>query len=311
MKSAIFTKTWPYAAIILAHTIWGVNFIVAKLTLQEFPPMSLAFLRFAIATLLLAPFLIAEGKNFKIEKEDLPKLLGVGLLMVTLNIGFFYAGLERTTVISASVLTLTIPVASILAGWWFLKEKIYTVNLSGIILGILGAVLIIGLPILNSGDDLAQVLIGNFLIILASISWVAGAIISKDLLKKYSTLTVTAVIFFVGMISFLIPAASEYLKNPGWTAQVTYLGIFGLLYIAIASSISAYFLFEWGLHRLGVTRADMFQYLEPVIAAALGVLILNEQVRLPLIIGILLIASGAYLSTLVKIEHKHHKAHRT
>jgi len=311
MSSGIITKTWPFLAIILAHSIWGVNFIVAKLTLQEIPPMSLAFLRFAIASILLSPFIFTTEEKIKIDKKDLPQLFGIGLLMVTLNIALFYAGLERTTISSASVLTLTVPVASVVAGWWILKEKIYMVNLAGIALGVLGALVILGTPLLSlDPKPSSEALLGNLLIVLASLAWVAGAIISKEMHKKYSTLTITAVIFLIGVITFLIPAIIEYLQNPAWVTQVTTLGILGLVFIALASSVSAYFLFEWGLNKVGVVTADLFQYLEPMIAGFLGVLVLREELKIPLVFGTILIGIGAYLSTLIKTSHKHHKAHR-
>lgn len=312
MKSAVLTKSWPYIALILSHTIWGVNFVVAKVTLGEIPPMSLAFLRFAIALLFLTPFLLTE-KRQNIIKKDLPWLFAVGVLMVTLNIAFFYLGLTRTTVTAASALTLTIPVFSVIAGWWFLKEKIYTANLAGIIFGIAGALVVIGLPLAVFGVAAwnSPSFVGNILIVFASLSWVAGAVISKRMLTKYSTLTVTAIIFLVGVLTFVIPATQEYLQDPAWPARLTYLGIFGLLFIAIASSISAYFLFEWGLSKLGVVRADLFQYLEPLVAVTLGVFILNEGIRFSYIVGAILIGLGAYWSTLVLEAHKHHKAHRT
>lgn len=312
MASQIFQKSWPYAAIIAAHVIWGVNFIVAKLTLQEIPPMSLAFLRFTIALFLLLPFLVTERKKIKIDNKDIPKLFAIGALMVTLNIAFFYAGLARTTVTSASVLTMIIPVASVLTGWWFLKEKVYVVNLVGILLGLLGAVLVVGLPLIMLGLQSAGTsLLGNGLIILASLAWVGGAILSKEMLKKYSTLILTTIVFLVGLLSFIVPAITEYLQNPSWPHQVTYLGISGLIFIALASSISAYFLFEWGLSKLGVVQADLFQYIEPLIATTLGVLILNEQLRFSLIIGGILVGLGVYFATFAKAHHKHHKAHRT
>lgn len=311
MSSGIFTKTWPYAAIIIAHIIWGFTFVIAKLTLQEFPPMSLAFLRFVLATLLITPFLFIEKKKIDIQKEDLPWLFAIGVLMVTLNIAFFYTGLLRTNVTSASVLTMVIPVISVLLGWMLLKEKVYTVNLAGIALGLLGAILVIGLPTLFFGEQIpAQVVIGDILIILASISWVTGAVISRKMLKKYSSLVITTFMFGTGVITFFLPAVNEYLQNPGWPSQVTWLGIFGLLFIAIASSVCAYFLFEWGLAKIGVIQADLFHYIEPPIATTLAVLILNEQLQFSFIIGGLLIAIGVYWSTLLKTEHKHHRAHR-
>ncbi|MDO8498754.1 MAG: EamA family transporter [bacterium] len=311
MSSDIFKKSWPYTAIIIAHLIWGANFVVAKLTLQEFPPMSLAFLRFLLATVLLLPFVLIERDKMKVDREDLPALFSIGALMVTLNIAFFYAGLARTTATSASILTMIIPVLSILLSWIFLKEKIFTVNLIGIGTGLLGTVLIIGFPLLILGEQLSpQVLIGNFLIILASIVWVIGAIISKKMLQKYSTLTITAIIFLVGVLTFAIPAVNEYIQNPLWINQVTPVGIFGLLFIAILSSVSAYFLFEWGLGRLGVIKADIFQYIEPIIATALAVVVLGEKLQTSFLIGASFIALGVYWSTLAKVHHSHHKAHR-
>lgn len=342
MSPTILKKGWPYLALILAHTIWGVNFIVIKLTLQEFPPMTLAFLRFGLATLLLIPFLIAsndppwtnlqrifkflpkvkpaktskvgfmEGKTQKfIENKDLPKIVLIGILMVSLNIGFFFLGLEKTTVTYASVLTLIIPVISVIAGWIILKEKIYVVNIFGVLAGLIGTIVILGVPLISIGAGLSSgMMLGNILIILAAVSWVAGALFSKQLLQKYSTLTITFMIFLVGTITFFIPAVNEYFQNPIWVSQITYLGIFGVLYTTLASSISAYFLFQWGMDQLGLVKADLFQYIEPLIAISLGILILGEQLRFSFVVGAVLIILGIYWATIAKPFHQHPKYHR-
>src|SRR3989344_5990040 len=193
MTSAVFKKPWPYLALILAHMIWGGNFVIAKITLQEFPTYTLAFLRFTLASLFLAPFFLAETKKIKINKKDIPKLTLIGVLIITLNITFFLTGIQKTTAINASTLTLIIPMLSVLLGWWFLKEKVYLINLAGIGLGFAGAVILLGLPQLLTGNVSPQILIGNILIILASIVWVIGAIVSKKILTKYSSLVVTAI----------------------------------------------------------------------------------------------------------------------
>lgn len=307
MSSGILTKPWPYLALILAHIIWGANFGVAKVTLQEFPPSTLAFFRFALASLLLAPFFLAETKKVKIISSDYPKLVLVGILMVTLNITFFFAGIEKTTVINAAVLTLTIPMLSVILSWWFLKEHIFIVNLVGIILGLVGAVVIVGLPELNAGTG---TLLGNLLIILASVCWVVGALISRKLLMTYSSLEVTAIIFMVGTLTFFIPTANEYLKDPSWPSRITSLGILGLTYMTLLSSVSAYFLFEWGLARTSVVIADLFQYIEPFIATVVAVAILGEEVTLVFGVGAVLIAIGVYMGTFAKQIHHRLRHHR-
>lgn len=310
--SKIFSVSWPYAAIITANIIWGINFLVAKLTLQEFPLMSLAFLRFFLAFILILPFLLVKKGSLDIKRGDLPMLSLAGILMVTLNIALFFAGLERTTVISASVLTLSVPVLSVLFGWAVLREKIYLYNLFGIILGVLGGAIVIGLPsfLLGMQQLSPQMFIGNILITFSSLAWVIGAIISKKMLQKYSTLTLTAFLFLTGMITFLLPAIVEQAQHPEWISKVTILGIFGLLYLAAASSVSAYFLFEWGLKKIGVIKADIFQYIQPVVAGTLGILVLNETLGITFTVGAILILISVYWSTWAKPEHKHHKAHR-
>lgn len=311
MSSQILRKPLPYLALILAHLIWGANFVVAKITLQEFPPMSLALLRFSFASLLLAPFFLAETKKVKIKKQDLPKLIAIGVLIITLNITFFFEGIKRTTAINASTLTLIIPMLSVLLGWWFLKEKVYLINLLGILLGLSGALVIVGLPQILTGTISSQQLLGNILIILASISWVAGAVIAKSILSKYPSLVVTAVAFLVGTVTIFIPASIEYIQNPSWVSQITILGLLGLAYMTLLSSISAYFLFEWGLSKTSVIIADLFQYIEPLVATFLAVAILSERISTSFMIGALLIGLGVYLGTLAKeAHHRHHKAHR-
>lgn len=299
-------------ALILAHLIWGANFVVAKIVLQEFPPMSLIFLRFAFASLFLAPFLISAGKKIthpsfggKISKQDLPKLIAVGVFAITLNISLFFEGLKRTTAIDASVLTLTLPMFSVLFSWWFLKEKVYFVNLIGIFLGFLGSLVIIGFPQIFTGTISPEAFLGNILIILASIAWVLGAIIAKPLLSKYSSLVVTGVAFLVGTITMVLPSTLEYLRNPAWINQVTILGLLGLTYMILLSSISAYFLFEWGLSKTSVVIADLFQYIEPAVATTLAVLVLGEKISHSFLIGALLIGAGVFMGTLAKRELHH------
>lgn len=291
--------------------IWGGNFVVAKVTLQEFPPMSLAFLRFSFACLFLAPFFFSQSKKVKIDKKDLPYLIAVGVFIITLNIAFFFEGIKRTTAIDASVLTLIIPILSVLLGWGYFKEKIYLINLLGIFLSLVGTLVIIGLPQLLTGSISTQMLLGNILVILASISWVIGAAFSKQMLKKYPSLTVTAIAFMVGAVVMFIPATLEYLENPSWPQQITVLGLFGLTYMILLSSISAYFLFEWGLSKTSIIAADLFQYIEPFVASFLAVMILAERITVSFIIGAGLIAVGVFLGTLAKEAHyRHHKAHR-
>lgn len=314
MNSEILKKPVFYLAIIAAHIIWGGNYVFAKITLEEIPVMSLGFLRYGLASLLIIPFLLSlEGKDKKVRIDHLPKLVFGALLIACINIAFFYMGLKRTTAIDASVLELSIPVISVIAGWWFLKEKIYSANLVGIIISLLGALSVIGIPLLFFGNFSAKQLSGNLLILASSISFVIGSMIFKSMLKTYKPVVLTAVTFLIATVAFALPALMEYLQNPGWILKVSILGIFGLIYITVLSSICAYFLLLWGLNRIPLSHANMIQYLEPAVAATLAVPLLGERISFSFIIGTCLIILGVYWGTLGKDEHHHirHKHHRS
>ena len=313
MNSEIFKKPIFYLAIIGAHLIWGANYVFAKITLEEIPIMSLGFLRYGLACLLITPFLFSLAqKDRQVKFEHLPKLVLGALLVACINIAFFYMGLKRTSAIDASVLELSIPVISVIAGWWFLKEKIYYANLAGIILSLLGALSVIGIPLLILGNFSSKQLLGNILILGSAVSFVAGSLILKQMLKIYSPLIVTTVTFLTATFAFSIPALIEYIQNPGWILKVSILGIFGLIYITVLSSICAYFLLLWGLKKIPISHANMIQYIEPAVAASLAVPLLGERISFSFIIGTCLIALGVYWGTLGKNSHhhEHHKHHR-
>jgi len=309
-----FKIPWPYLALIFAHLIWGANTVIAKITMQEIPVMSLSFLRFALASLLLVPFLITlERKHLKVKLDHLPKLLMASFLMITCTIALSYEGLKLTTAIDSSVLGLVVPIISVLGGWLVLKEHIYLINLLGIGIGLLGGLVIIGLPLLLFGGFAPTNLLGDLLIILSGFTFVAGTIVAKDILDKYPTLVFTAISFLVGVFSFAIPAVNEYIQSPSWVTNVTFLGILGLLYITILSSVCAFILMEWGLKKTSVIKANLFQYIEPAMAATLAVPILGERISYSFIIGTVLIVLGVYWGTLGKphhylLKHRHHRS---
>lgn len=311
-KHAVLTLA--FLALIFSHLIWGGNFIVAKIALQEFPPMTLAFLRFAFASILLVPFLFAfEKKQLKVKLEHWPKLFAVGFLMISINIALFYQGLPKTTVIDASVLSMSIPILSVTLGWWFLKEKLYWINLLGILLGLVGSIVILGLPLLFLGNFSSERLLGNGLILLSSLSFVVGTIIAKDVLEKYHPLIITFITFLVGSITFFIPASLDYINNPIWIEKISILGVLALLYITLLSSITAFFLMHYGVEKVGVIKANLFHYMEPAVAATLAVPILGERISYSFIVGTVLVVLGVYWGTLGKQQHHHihHKHHRS
>lgn len=279
--------------------------MVAKFTLVEFPTSVLAFLRFFLAFLLLLPFITLGGKKEKFKKSDIPLLVLCGLLLISFHIFLFFEGVKLTFAIDASALFLTIPILSVLAGWWFLKEKTTLVNIIGIGVGLGGALLVADIPLVLLGLGSAKSTLGNILILLSSVSFVAGAVISKKLLDRYSVVMVLEGMFLVGFLTFLPIGVFESVIQWGWWKNISFVGVFGLVYMTLLSSVSAYFLFEWGVKKVGVVKADLFQYIEPAVAASLALPLLGERISFSFIVGTCLVVLGVYWGTYRKPHHHH------
>lgn len=301
----IFHISLAFLGLFLTHFIWGANLVVAKVTLGEFPVMTLAFLRYALSAILLLPFLLAERHRLRVESQDILRLSLVGLFIVTFNIYFFYEGVLRTSSINASVLGLIAPIISVVACWWFFKEKIYMINLLGTVIALFGGITIIGLPLIFTSGFNLEHLTGNLLIILAGIVFVVGELIARPLLKKYHSITITIFTVLIGVISFAVPATLDYLHNPHWIDKVTVLGLLGVMYITVLSTICASFIFQWAIEKIGLSKAMLFNYLQPAVAASFAVPFLGERISFSFIIGTCLVILGVYWGTLGKEEHDH------
>lgn len=315
MKLKVLPYLLPIFAIILVNIIWGATPTIAKLGLREFPTLTLAFSRFFLAYLLLLPFLVTHVekseqklsfKAFKVKAEDFPKIVGVGILMITLHIFFFFQALQLTTAINVSVLSLSTPIMAVIIGWLFLKEKLYWHNLGGILTSFIGSLVIIGLPMLLLGSwNIAEVT-GNLLIILSGLFFIIGTILSKPLIKKYSILTVLSWSFLIGSLGFLPFAIYEYLVSPMWYSLISIIGLSSLIFLVLLASITAYFLYEWSVTKLGIVKVQIFQYLQPAVSASIALPLLGEQITISFIIGTILIIIGVYFGTLGKYDQVHH-----
>ena len=154
----------PLIALALASIFWGATGPIMKLSLVSVPLFTLAFLRFAGASLIMLPIV---SKNLSVKKSDwLPLLLCAGL-GVTIHIPLFFAGLKLTTALNAGIIVSSLPLFTLIAAHIFLRERISSKLIGSAILGTLGIAIIIGKNLVLNGFSISS--LGDFLILLLSI----------------------------------------------------------------------------------------------------------------------------------------------
>ncbi len=226
-----------------------------------------------------------------------------GLCGVTFNIAFFFLGLRLAPAINAALLVAAIPILTLVAASIYLKEKLSVRLVLAGCMAIVGVFTIIGLP---TTTTLAQFL-GNVLLLLSALFWVAYEIISKKLFKKYSSSAVTFYTMAVGAITFAPLAVYEFIQNPNWVRSVTTTGWLGIFYGIFFASLIAYWAWQTGLSKIQAGRASFFFYLDPISGAILAVLLLGETITTPLIIGTILITLGVIFAEFKRESHPFYK----
>ena len=309
-------------AFLATNFIWGVASPVIKYTLSYIPPFTFLFLRFLIVCIVLLPYTIVKLLGTKIPIKDYLNFFLLGIFSQTSIIIIFIA-LKYTTAIDTTVIAIIGGVLTMYAGHYFYNEKVNKKIKLGAILVCLGTLVVVAEPVLSGIRNHVSIfdrLIGNVLALIYNLTWVTYVIWSKmsmgensgllkktlsfihikPMSKKYSPSLIVAISMYVGLLS-MVPLA--LLESSGFLGQVNFdllsldtRGIAGLLYMAIFSSIAAYFLNQWALENGRVSEAAIFGYLGPVFAFPTAYFLLGETPTKFLLVGATIITAGVIIA---------------
>lgn len=280
----------PILALISASVIWGAAAPIFKWSIQNIPIFPLVFVRFFIASIFLIPFL----KSTKIKFRDLGPVCLLAVLGITINSGLFFLGISLTSSINAGLMAASGPIFTILAAKLFLKEDGSPKLMVGALTGLLGVLLISGQSILSEG--ISADLLGNIFLILSIWGTVGHEIMVKKLQLKYDPILLTYAMFLVGALTFLPLAFYQLNTNPDFLMHVDIRGITGIIFGIFASSLAAYFFWNWGLSKMPASKVGVFLYADPVASALIALPLLGEKISFSDILGAVLIFAGIFIA---------------
>lgn len=298
-----------FLAVLIATLLWGATPPIAKFTFDQMPVFTVAFLRFVIATLIFFPLLGLQDRLRKITLSDYPRLALLSLLGITLSIGLFFWGLSLTTAAEAGIIISTGPLFNSLAAKIFLKEKLSQGHLVGTILASFGTAIIVVIEPLMSGSGASLNILGNSILLLAVLAGTGFNILSKESFKRFDATTIIGFSFLFGSLSFLPFALWEHTTQPNWVNHLTIEGVLGLVYLGLFSSIAAYFLYEWAIEKISVTKTLPMTFLQPAITILIAIPLLGEKISLTFVLGSIFILIGMFLATMQTPHHHQHSAH--
>lgn len=273
--------------------IFGLHYSIGKSLMPEpLTAWQVIFLRLGGGALLFWIFQAFFPKE-QVVRRDLLKLALCGLLGFTLNITFFYTGLNYTTPVDAAVIHVSTPIIVLILASLMIREPITLRKVGGIALGISGAlILILWGRLMQFGGNTA---LGNILIILNMVSYALYLVILKPLIIKYHTVTILKWASLFGFL-FVIPITAQSMMDISFSGFNWYTWS-AILYIILLTTFVVYLLINYALKSISPTVISYISYLQPLLAAATSVTAGMERITLPKILAALLIFTGVYLVT--------------
>jgi len=275
-----------------ATLIYGVNYTIAKDVMPTYvKPYGFIVLR-VFGALILFWILGLFVKSEKIAKKDFIAVFFAALFGAALNMLTFFKGLSLTTPINASVIMVIGPIIVFILSVLFLKEKLILHRVVGVILGLLGALVLIVYG-KSSSLNAPNIYLGNIYVLLNAIFYAVYLVIIKTLIDKYNPINLIKWVYLIGML-IVIPFGYQEVLAIEWSTMPLYI-IYELLFVVVFTTFFAYLFNVLAMTKLKPTTVAAFIYLQPVVATIFALLLESDELNTIKLISSAIIFVGVYL----------------
>ena len=271
--------------------IWGMNFSITKLALDQIPPLPFTAIRFALASVLLWLVVRAVEGPAAIPAGATRTLVLLGILGNTCYQLAFTVGLHHTTATNSALILSMLPtVVAVLAGLLGM-ERITARMRFGITVGTLGVIIVIATR--GVGFE-SSTLMGDLLTLLAVLCWAGYTVGLRRVPPGISSLRVTTITTIAGTPGLVLAGLPGVLRQDWSSVDARAWAALG--YAAVFSLLIAYLLWNRSVKAVGGTRTAIYMCVTPLVAAAGAWLLLGERPHPLQGLGAVLIVAGVLLT---------------
>lgn len=282
-----------YLLMVLVAFFWGGTFNAAGFALAEFHPLTIAFIRFTIATVILLFIGRREIFSTPVNKNDWLNFFFLGLTGIFAYNAFFLYAMKYTSPVNGSLIAAVNPIVTAILATLLLKEKFTARLAGGALLSIIGVVLVISGGSWQTIRSL-EFNFGDILTLCSVISWSFYAIIGKKVSNSFSPVITTFYSFLTGTL-LLLPFGLFCKPGPAALPGAGWPAIAAVLYLALIGSSLAFLWWNKGVAVLGASRSSIFINLIPVATIIIS-LFFNEPITPVQIAGCILVISAVMLT---------------
>ena len=276
-------------ALITIQVLFGFNYLASKVIVTAMSPGAWAALRTLGAFVVLA-LLAVIGRRRLPAGRDILLLAVCALFGVIFNQGFFLEGLSRTTVGRSALICSQIPTFVLLFALIARQEVLTRRKALGFVAGIVGVLVLLEVDRFTLDS---QYLVGDLLTLTNAASYGLFVVISRRVMARNDPLAATATVFFFGAAGMMVYGGGSLLATDAAILDARLVGT--MIYVIIGATVVTYFLNLWAIKRVQATRVALYIFLQPVIAALLGVTVRGEDLTPRFILSMVLVFTALAL----------------
>jgi len=279
-----------WAALLVVYVVWGSTYLGIKIVVETMPPLLSAGGRFLAAAGLLAAILAFRGTSLRVTGRELGGAAAAGLLLLTLGVGVVHVAETRIDSSVAAMIAGTVPLQVILMRLAAGESPARATRLSTVA-GLAGLGLVVA-PGLGEGSAA----VGLAVMIGASVSWSTGSFLSGRLGLPSDPFVATVYEMAAGgtFLAVAALAAGEWgeLDSGAFAAG----SVAAWLYLVVAGSLVGFTAYAWLLRVAPISLVVTHQYVNPLVAIALGMLVLGERPGVLALAGAALVIGSVYVA---------------
>src|SRR5580693_2990801 len=278
-------------AFVAIYVIWGSTYLAIRYTVETIPPLVAAGIRHSIAGGIMLTWAWLRG--FRPTRQQWVAGLFLGTFFFLIGHGTLHWAEQYVGSGLAALLIATEPMFILVLGWMMGRQKISPLSALGLGLGVLGVAMLTGAELTVKGSSLW----GLLAVLLGSLSWSLGVVVSPRLKLPSDALGRTALPTICGAAMLLIASGiTGEFQQTHWSS-ITVRSIFGLGYLITFGSVVAFTAYTWLLQRVPPALVATHTYANPVVAVILGWFLAREALTLRVVL-----ASVAILGAIVLIR---------
>ena len=270
-----------YCALAAAASIWGGMYVVSKYALDFIPPFTLLWLRYVTGFCVLFP-LAARQQKAPLTRNDHRVFLQIGFVGYVISVGLQFIGTRLSSAHNGAIITSASPAFILLFAWLMLGERLTARKLFSVLLATVGVLIVVGWDSGIAGGNWA--LFGNLALVGAAVTWALLSVMARKFSASLSPLVITAGAVFWAAI----------MTTPIMFLEWRFLPVHGLdnpllwgavLYLGVVATAGAFYFWNKGLSLVEAGTGSVFFFLQPVVGAVLGWLVLGEHLSISFFTG--------------------------